>query len=293
MKQLVVLLTIIFSFNVQSIVAQTLLDYKKLIDLDLLEGIRFLEKHEYKLIEESEIDGCQTYKFEKDKQLFIYNFCKEDYGDEVMFTIIGGELSNFTSLLNEANQDKKLSQVIEAISASTAFLFTDAEDKELFFVFDHRRELYQFSGSNINRYEFVKEMIEEKETNATSIDPVIFWRELFYHTNLQGETIEEALAEFKFASKLDIVQLDSAAAQIISMKDSGAYTKMKELVKNQFISERSYRDKVKSTLAKIENISDTNFIENKEEVYMKIAIENDYVMTLIMLNFIFDEVYKQ
>lgn len=296
-KELIRLISLLFLFSStgQALLAQSFLDYKNLLNLNQENAVISLQEYGFEVLSQEEIDGCSVHKFNKGPSTFIYNICNDDEGVWINFVLLERDLKTMLDLLKMAKDDPLLSIENSTITSNSAMLFIEEELKELYFVLDHQIGLYTLSGSNYARFEEVKEYIESNINFDVQNNMISLFREIMGTENKSGETIQVALSKFDLNNAFDLLDIPSAFSFIEDFRLEKTQEQFKQIIDNEFLNDEAYTYKIQKLLShlRIAGSSREMYIENLDEVLLKIAIENNQIKSFLMLNYICEDIQKE
>lgn len=288
-------LLLLFSSTGQAIWAQSFLEYKNLLNTNQYQTVLSLQKYGFKIITEEEIDGCSVYKFKKGESTFNYNICNDDEVVWIDFVLFERDFKTMVDILNMAKADPTLSIENSTITSNSVILFIEEELKELYFMLDHKIGLYTLSGSNYSQFEIMKDHIENNLNFDPEKDMVSLIRNIMEFKNKSGETIQSALSALNLNNDFDLLDIPSAFSFMGNFINSKTEIQFKQIIDNEFLNDEAYKKKVQNSLIQIQiaGTSSEMYIENMDEILLKIAIENNQMKSFLMLNYICEEVQKE
>ena len=274
--------------------AQSFIEYKNLLNTNQGNAVLTLQEHGFEVLSKEEIDGCSVHKFKKGESTFIYNICNDDEGIWINFVLIERDLETMLDILKMAKVDPMLSIENSTITSNSAILFIEEELKELYFVLDHQIGLYTLCGSNYARFEEMKEYIESNTNFEPQNNMISLFREIMGSKNENGETIQNALTALELNSNFDLLDIPAAFSFVEDFRNSKIQEQFKQIIENEFLNDEAYTNAVKESLRQLQSVGSSSmmFIENLDEILLKIAIENNQMKSFLMLNYIVPTPYK-
>ena len=296
-KELIRLITLILIFLSagHAMNAQSFSDYKSLLNPQQNQSVLSLEEDGFEIVSIDEIDGCIVHTFKKQESTFIHNLCDDQDGIWINFVLIEKDLATIVNLLNEAYADTIFYVENATVASSSAIVFIEEELKELYFMLDHQLGLYTLSGANTAQLELMKEEIESDSNFDPQQDFVSLLRSIMEAENHNDETVQTFLDDFMLSVDLDLLDIPSARAFISDFEDSMTQDTFEQIIESKFLSDETYIMNVHESLLQMEMAmaNGARYVENIEEILLKIAIENKQFESFLMLSFICDQVREK
>jgi len=267
--------------------AQSFQTFKSLIDLDEETVLNTLKEEGYEVVEELGREDCHGFKFKRDSTTIIYNVCPEEEGDLINVNLIGRNEEIVSKFLIDAKKDLTLSYRVSTVGANSSFIFED-ELLEIYFIFDHLMELYIMEISNSYRYDFMKEMLEEKTAFNPETNGISYLRKILGETNSKGAKIDDLPLTNKMPSYWNATDLEKAEVLFKEFKETEEFEKLKIEVDTQFFQDPVYMEKIKKSLwgMQLWYVNEEIHHERMEDTIYKIAVENNHFISLPMLDYI-------
>lgn len=253
-----------------------------------------MKEDRFTITSKSNEENCLTHILDKKEEKIIYNFCTTEEGEFVNFQLMSKDLEKHLKLYNQLLADSSFVKYTSSIGTSSAFVF-DSDYYEFFFVFNHYLNSHIFGGANHFRFEYLKELIENKTNFKSDQSRIKLVREMMNCSNKEGKTVEDVLENFEICDSMSVINYKEALNCLEIVRNSSMYSEMKDRVQKELLEDEDYVREFFNLNLKSAFESEDLFIdpEELEEILLKISIENESIKSFLMMSFICQNLFDQ